>query len=164
MKKYRLITIITMIALSTLIITGCGKKTETKVDEKEISSTIASTLAKQFSEEIKNEKDIEKVANKIAENKVLDIAVGVEEMTEESYFGGITTEVKGFKKSFAIRPMIGSIPFAAYIFEVENASDFEANIKDNIDLRWNICTEADDLETAVYDNYVFVVMSPSNFE
>ena len=40
----------------------------------------------------------------------------------------------------------------------------DTNLKENADLRWNICTEADEMEAAVFDHYVFFVMSPKNFD
>ena len=60
--------------------------------------------------------------------------------------------------------MIGTIPFVAYIFEVDNPKEFASTLKEQANLRWNICTEADEMQTSIVDNYVFFVMSPSNFE
>ena len=126
--------------------------------------SVAFVLTKQFQEEIKKEKDIEKLASAIAKNEVLGTSMDVAVLGKDDYISGFQTEIKGFDKVVTIRPMIGSIPFVAYIFEVENAKEFAENLKSNADLRWNICTEADDMEVAVVDNYVFFVMSPENFE
>ena len=137
MKKLSKFILIFIMVIGIFTLAGCGKKEAPKSDNvKEFSNTIAGKLAKQ----------------------------GVEELNEDSYFAGITTEVKGFKKAYAIRPMIGTIPFVAYMFEVDDAEAFEANLKENVDLRWNICTEADTVESVVFENYVFIVLSPNGSE
>ena len=60
--------------------------------------------------------------------------------------------------------MIGTIPFIAYIFEVENPKKFAETLEEDAQLNWNICTEADEMKTTIVDNYVFFVMSPTSFE
>lgn len=114
--------------------------------------------------EIKNEKDIKEVADKIAQNEILEIETDVASLGKKDYISGFQTEIKDFKKAVTIRPMISTIPFLAYIFEVEDAEKFEETLKSNADLRWNICTEADEMKTAVVDNYVFFIMAPKTFE
>ena len=165
MKKLSKFILIFIMVIGIFTLAGCGKTEAPKSDNvKEFSNTIAGKLAKQFYDEIKDNKDLEKIANKLSENEIIEFSVGVEELNEDSYFAGITTEVKGFKKAYAIRPMIGTIPFVAYMFEVDDAEAFEANLKENVDLRWNICTEADTVESVVFENYVFIVLSPNGSE
>lgn len=166
MKKFKLILAAIAIVFSFCLLTGCAKvekpkeETNQKVEEK----SLAVTLSEQFKEAIKEEKDIKKVAEKISQNEVLQISTNVESLKKNDYLSGFQTEIKGYKKVVAIRPMISTIPFLAYIFEVENAEEFAKNLKNNADLRWNVCTEADDLEVTVVDNYVFFIMAPNNFE
>jgi len=65
------------------------------------------------------------------------------------------------------QPMIGSIAFIGYVFELEDgvsASDFAANLKQNANMRWNICVEAEETVTSVAGNKVFFVMCPKQFE
>lgn len=166
MKKLKLILIVMTLVFSSSLLFGCGKNAETKNDtnNKNEEKSIAKILSEQFKADIKGEKDIEIVANKISKNEVLQIQMDVSTIENGSYVDGFQTEIKGFDKAVGIRPIIGSIPFIAYIFEVENAEKFSENLKSNADLRWNICTEADDMEVAVVDNYVFFVMSPESFE
>ena len=166
MKRFKLILNTIILVFTACIMTGCDNNggvdedTNKKVEEK----SVARTLTKQFKEEIKNEKDIEKVAASIAKNEVLEIEVDVAAMKKEDYISGFQTEIKGFDKVVTIRPFIGTIPFLAYIFEVDDAEAFAEKLKSNADLRWNICTEADDMEVAVVDHYVFFVMAPKSFE
>lgn len=166
MKKSKLILITITLIFAACFMSGCGQNSEVKENEKQKveETTIAGALAKQFKDEIKNEKDIEKVASSIAKNEKLGIQVDVSVLGNDDYISGFQSEIKGFDKVVAIRPMIGSIPFVAYIFEVENAEQFAKELKSNADLRWNICTEADDMEAVVVDHYVFFVMSPRNFD
>lgn len=166
MKKIKLILVAIAIIFSTCMLEGCVKVDEPKEDtnQKVEEKSIALTLSEQFKEEMKKEKDIKKVAEIISQNKVLQISTNVESLKKSDYLSGFQTEIKGHNKVVTIRPMISTIPFIAYIFETENAEKFAEELKSNADLRWNVCTEADDLEVTVVDNYVFFIMSPTNFE
>lgn len=163
MKKFKFVfNMFVFLSISICLLTGCTGS-ELK-EEKQEGKTVAITLKNQFESEIKKEKDIEKVAKKIAKNKVLKISVEVSQIKNGDYISGFKKEIKDFKNAFAIRPMVGTIPFIAYIFEVENANEFAEELKANADLRWNICTEADEMHTVVSEDYVFFIMSPKNFE
>ena len=55
--------------------------------------------------------------------------------------------------------MIGSIPFVGYVFVLEDGTDkteFISNLKENANLRWNICVEAEEMVTGVAGNKVFL--------
>lgn len=76
-------------------------------------------------------------------------------------------EIDGFDEAAMFAPMIGSIPFVGYIFNLSADTDVDAFVqllKDNADLRWNICTEADDLVVECVDSTVFFLMCPSTFD
>lgn len=107
---------------------------------------------------------LKKLLKKIAENEILEISVDASQVKSGDYLSGFQKEIKDFKNAYVIRPMIGTIPFIAYIFEVENSSEFAEELKSSADLRWNICTEADEMHVVVRGDYVFFVMSPKNFE
>ncbi|MCX4248512.1 MAG: hypothetical protein OSJ65_01970 [Bacilli bacterium] len=166
MKKFKLFMAIAVVFTATFM-TGCEKpKDDVKenTEQKQEENTVAQTLGRQFESEIENEKDIEKVAKKIAENEILEISVDASQVKSGDYLSGFQKEIKDFKNAYVIRPMIGTIPFIAYIFEVENSSEFAEELKSSADLRWNICTEADEMHVVVRGDYVFFVMSPKNFE
>ncbi len=176
MKKFKLFMAIAVVFTATFM-TGCEKpKDDVKenTEQKQEENTVAQTLGRQFESEIENEKDIEKVAKKIAENEILEISVDASQVKSGDYLSGFQKEIKDFKNAHrvdrllhvvhVIRPMIGTIPFIAYIFEVENSSEFAEELKSSADLRWNICTEADEMHVVVRGDYVFFVMSPKNFE
>ena len=77
---------------------------------------------------------------------------------------GFDNEITGFNSGTLFSPMIGTIPFVAYVFETDDADTLVETLKSNANLRWNICTEADVMTVEVVDNYVLFAMTPSNIE
>ena len=76
-------------------------------------------------------------------------------------------EITGFKEGVMFSPMMGTIPFVGYIFVLEDGADVDAfkdTLEKNANLRWNICTEAEELTVDNEGNTVFFLMSPKNFE
>lgn len=156
--------ILSIMIVGTLFITGCGKKEEVKKTEETEKNTVAVSLSKEFKKEIKESKDIEAVANKISQSKVIVPKTQVFTIGEEDYLQGFKEEIKGFKKAVGIAPMINTIPMIAYIFEVENPEEFAKKLKENAQLNWNICTQADEMKITIEGNYIFFIMSPESFE
>lgn len=86
---------------------------------------------------------------------------------EEGWLNGFSEDVTGFESGTMFAPMIGSIPFVGYIFKLADGADvnaFMAQLKEKGDLRWNICTEADEMYVANVGQTVFFVMSPASFD
>lgn len=119
--------------------------------------TLGKKLEAVFREEMAAGTDMETIANKMAEASGYGCMVMA---AEEGYLNGFSEEVKGFTKAVQFAPMIGSIPFVGYIFEVENPEEFLANLESIADPRWNICTQADETVSAIEGNYVFFTMCP----
>ena len=161
MKKNKFILMLSILVLGITFLTGCGTKETTNQAE---NKTVANTLSETFEKEIKKQKDIEKVAQTLSESEVIVPALQTFVVGEEDYLSGFKEEIKGFDKAVGIAPMIGTIPFIAYVFEVENSKEFAKVLEENAQLNWNICTEADEMKTTIVDNYVFFVMSPTSFE
>ncbi len=111
--------------------------------------------------------DTEALANALVSSSFIEFS-GMAMAVEEGLLTGFgNTEIKGFKSGAVFAPMIGSIPFVGYVFELENASDvssFIANLKSTANLRWNVCTEAEEMVTGSVGNKVFFVMCPTDFE
>lgn len=158
MKKN--LTLILVILSLALIITGCGKKENNDIKS---DNTVAANLVLEFEKEMPKSKNIKEVADKIIKTNIINPHVEYLEM-EEGYLPGFKEEIKEFNSAVVISPTISTIPFIAYIFEVDNPSEFANNLKKQANLRWNICTEADEMQVSVVDNYVFFVMSPNNFD
>ena len=106
------------------------------------------------------------IAESLISNEIIKFMGGAMSV-EEGYLAGFKEEIKGFKEAATFAPMIGTIPFVGYIFTLEDGADvnaFVSNLKSLADLRWNICTEADEMVTGISGNTVFFVMCPTEFE
>ena len=76
-------------------------------------------------------------------------------------------EITGFKEGVMFAPMMGTIPFVGYVFVLEDgvdATEFVNILGDNANLRWNICTEAEEMIIEGEENTVLFLMSPKSFE
>lgn len=107
------------------------------------------------------------VAEKIVEKGNLPFMAGAMEVEPGLLSGFDNAEITGFKSGAQFGPMMGSIAFVGYVFELEDgvsASDFIANLKKNANLRWNICVEAEEMVAGSSQNKVFFVMCPKSFE
>ncbi len=109
----------------------------------------------------------EELANAILSIPEIEFSPVVMAVEEGMLTGFGNNEIKGFKSGTVFAPMIGSIPFVGYVFELENASDassFILKLKSSANLRWNVCTEADEMITGSAGNKVFFVMCPTDFD
>ncbi|MBQ8001927.1 MAG: hypothetical protein IJ297_00595 [Clostridia bacterium] len=157
----RIIAIV-MVLATVFAFAACGNKTE----EVQGDLTVGNTLLKDFEERAENESAIE-IAQALVENEVINFMGGAMEV-EEGYLTGFgDVEITGFEEGAMFSPMIGTIPFVGYVFTLAEDADKEAfvdTLKANADLRWNICTEAEEMVTGIKENKVFFVMSPMEFE
>ncbi len=132
------------------------------------ADTLGNTLYKDFLDKVKANPDmsVEELANQIIANPVIQFGPAVMPV-EAGYLPGFTTEIGGFKSGAMFAPMIGSIPFVGYVFELESEDDVEAfltTLKDTSDPRWNVCVEADETVMGNYGAKVFFVMCPTSIE
>lgn len=150
--------------------TGCGSKDGGKEQQKEEAvqeaTTPATILLADYKEKVKagDLKTTEELANAVIANELIPFA-GATMPVEEGFLNGFTEEIKGFEEGTMFGPMIGSIPFVGYVFKVEKDADaFVESLKKAADLRWNICTQADEMVCEAVDGTVFFVMAPASFE
>ena len=104
------------------------------------------------------------IADQLITNPVIEFMGGTVPVEPGLLSGFDNAEITGFSEGVMFAPMMGSIAFVGYIFEVEEGGDvaaFMENLKANCNPRWNICVEAD--ETLVHNsgNTVFFLMSPN---
>lgn len=154
-KKYVWILIAAVLVMS---LTGCGKTDTAK--------TPAQTIIADFLEKSGTITTAEAMAEALAANPVLPF-LGASMAVEPGYLNGFTGTIEGFREGAMFGPAIGAIPFIGYVFILDegvNADDFTAGLKQNADLRWNVCTQAEEMAYAVSGNAVCFVMSPSSFE
>ncbi len=133
------------------------------------ADTLGNTLYKDFLSRVEANPDIstEELANQIIANPVIQFGPAVMPVEAGGYLPGFTTEISGFKSGAMFAPMIGSIPFVGYVFELESeddVADFLTVLKDNSDPRWNVCVEADETVMGNYGTKVFFVMCPTSIE
>ena len=114
----------------------------------------------------------EELANLMIQNENIPYMMGVMPIEAGvSYLNGFkdqdvddpATLISGYKSGAMFAPMIGVIPFVGYIFTMEDGADVDAfieSLKGRVDMRWNICTEADQLVVDVQGNQVLFTMCP----
>lgn len=108
----------------------------------------------------------EELANVLVTNEQMPFA-GAAMAVEPGFLNGFSAEIEGFAEGAMFSPMIGSIPFVGYIFNLEEGADtaaFMETLKSNADLRWNICTQADEMVCEAEGQTVFFVMAPASFD
>lgn len=140
--------------------------TEKETNEEQKKETVANTLMSDF-KSIAKSQNAESIANQLIANKIIPFMPAVMPVEEGLLNGFGDAEITGFKEGAMFGPMIGSIPFIGYVFELKDETDvnqFISTLKSNADLRWNICTEADEMAVCGVDKKVFFVMCPKYFE
>ena len=150
---------------------ACGGNTEetTLADETTTAAdaTVAATFVAAFKEEASKEgATTNTIATALSTNALVAFMPMVQDR-EAGYLAGFNADITGFKAATAFVPMIGTIPFVSYVFELEADADkdaFVTTLKDNANLRWNICTAAEEMLVETADNFVFFIMAPLSFE
>ena len=141
-------------------------KQETPKKEEVTNSTLGNTLLADFKSKA-SKMDSLSLAEALVTNPAIKFMGGAMEVEEGLLQGFDNTEIKGFKSGAVFMPMIGSIPFIGYVFELENSADvnsFVSTLKNNANKRWNICVEAEEMVTGSVGNKVFFVMCPKTLE
>lgn len=111
--------------------------------------------------------DAYSIAEKLITNEKILFMGGALEIEPGLLSGFDNYEVTGFDKGAMFGPMMGSIPFIGYIFELPEGADTDAfitGLKDNANPRWQICVTADETIVEVNGNKVFFLMSPLTLE
>ena len=143
---------------------------EEETSEAAAAGSIADALAEEFMTLAAAGSDALTIAEALAQNAaVAPISPAAMELElEENYLSGFDNyEVLGFDKVIMVAPMMGTIPFVSYVFELSEGTDaaaFVQGLEENANLRWNICTMADEMASATEGNLVFFVMAPASLE
>ncbi len=109
----------------------------------------------------------QEIADRLLTNEVIQFMGGATPVEEGLLSGFDNAEIKGFKEGVMFAPMMSSIAFVGYIFELPENADidaFKTTLKDSANLRWNICVEAEELIVESEGNKVFFLMCPKSFE
>ncbi|MBE7011901.1 MAG: hypothetical protein E7415_04425 [Ruminococcaceae bacterium] len=132
------------------------------------NKTVGNTLLDVFKTNAKAGKSTDDIVAAISEKLSSQIMLVPNPVAPGDYLPGFDeAEIKGYKSGVAFMPMIGSIPFVGYVFDLDgtvSASDFVSKLKSNANLRWLICAEAEEMVTGSEGNKVFFVMCPKSLE
>lgn len=132
---------------------GCGEQ------------TVAGSLVDTFKNNA--DKSAQEIADAMLENPAIQF-MGATIPVEAGYLTGFdNVEITGFDEGVMFGPAIGTIPFVGYVFtlsEGTDADEFMSTLEENANLRWNICTEADEMVVESKGDKVFFVMAPFSFE
>lgn len=151
-----------LVVVMVCMLGACGSKDAGK------PSTPGTKMLADFQERMAGQEEytIEEMANAIIESKDIPVACATA-VVEEGYLNGFMNEVTGFQEGVMFGPMIGTIPMIGYIFQLEDGADVDAfveGLKENADMRWNICTEAGEMVCDAEGQRVFFVMCPLSFD
>lgn len=163
MKKIISLLLAIIMVLGTV---ACGNTEGTKQTKK--PETVGEFLLADFKENAK-EKDetIQDIVEDVCDNDILPFEPVIMPMEPGLMMGFDNAEITGFKQCLTFAPMVSTLPFLGYVFELEDGADVEAfktTLEENANLRWNICTEAEELVVESEGNMVFFLMCPKSFE
>lgn len=152
------LSLLLLLAL-VLTLTACGKT--------EAATTPAQETIQVFQEEAASGSTTPlKIADAVLARGHLPFA-GVSAEIEPGFLNGFTEEITGFQEGAVFAPAVSAIPFIGYVFRLEDGQDaaaFIEQLEQLADLRWNICTQADEMATDNVGDLVCFVMSPLAFE
>ncbi len=148
----------------TLLFVSCNSKN--KKEETVVPSTPAQQLCAEFKAKVSSNAsiDMETLAAELSQSEAIEFGAAFVSV-EEGFLNGFDNEIKGFSSGAFFGPMIGSIPFVGYVFEVAgDEKAFMKTLEENANLRWNVCTQADEMVCDSVGKKVFFVMSPKSFD
>ena len=148
--------------------TGSNETTSVEETTAANASSVAATFAAAFKAEAAKEgATANAIATALSQNPIVPFMPMVVD-TEAGFLAGFdNVEIKDFKAAATFGPAIGSIAFISYVFELEADADKDAfvkTLKDNANLRWNICVAAEEMLVETEGNFVFFIMAPLSFE
>ena len=137
----------------------------TEPTDEAADATVGETLLAAFKENSTG--TAQEIADTLIQNPIIQFMPATMPMEAGFLSGFGEVEITGFEECVMFGPMIGTIPFIGYIFTLAEGADVEAfktTLKDNANLRWNICTAAEELVVENEGNTVFFLMCPTTFE
>lgn len=189
-KKYLCFT---LLIISCLVITACGKNPSSqavnnvtdiygetvappimdndndKINENYIpDKTIGTVLCEEFEMVVMNNSEItlQDLMETIRSNPEIVFMCETQSVSAGN-ISGFNSDITGFMECFMLKPTIQTIPFVAYVFylnENEDVETFEKKLYDNVNLKWNEVTEADEIVVTAVGRHVFCVISSYYFQ
>lgn len=158
-KNKKMMALLMSMVMACSLLVACGSDGSTSEGSAATDNISADTLGGKYTIAFMNtdSDDPAEVADQLIADVENDMGLVAMEV-EPGYLNGFDNEIKGFSKGQMFSPMIGSIPFVGYVFTADDPAALEATLKENANLRWNICTEADEMVSATKGNLVFFMM------
>ena len=161
MKK---IIALVLASLMMFALAACGTGASNTNETEPAPTTVGTKLLADF--KTMADKTPQEIADTLMTNEVIQF-MPMTAPVEEGFLNGFNDEIKGFEEAVMFGPMIGTIPFVGYVFKLADGADVDAfvnTLETNANLRWNICTEAEEMVCEAVGNTVFFVMCPTTFE
>ena len=168
MKK--LLTLVLSIVLCVSLV-ACGGKKSTDIIPEVDANSVGGQHWAAFVEQVEAnpEATVEDIANALIGleiNQFMGMAMPMEVGAE--YFPGFDNyAITGYTSAANFMPMIGSIAYVGYVFELAEDADvaaFVQSLTDNCNPRWNICVQAEQTVAGSKGNKVFFLMCPATYE
>ena len=191
-KTLRILSILILTAILALTFASCGasEKSNTETPDAEATSeksntetpdteakkdiipevdenTLGGIMWAAFTQACKDNATPLDIATAISQNEAIQFMPMVMEIEPGLLSGFDNFEVTGFKSGATFAPMISSIAFVSYVFELEegaNIDEFVNTLKSNCNPNWNICVQAEQTVVGSQNNTVFFVMCPLSNE
>ena len=177
-KTLRILSILILTAILTLTFASCGasEKSNTETPDTEAKkdiipevdeNTLGGIMWAAFTQACKDNATPLDIATAISQNEAIQFMPMVMEIEPGLLSGFDNFEVTGFKSGATFAPMISSIAFVSYVFELEegaNIDEFVNTLKSNCNPNWNICVQAEQTVVGSQNNTVFFVMCPLSNE
>ena len=177
-KTLRILSILILTAILALTFASCGasEKSNTETPDTEAKkdivpevdeNTLGGIMWAAFTQACKDNATPLDIATAISQNEAIQFMPMVMEIEPGLLSGFDNFEVTGFKSGATFAPMISSIAFVSYVFELEegaNIDEFVNTLKSNCNPNWNICVQAEQTVVGSQNNTVFFVMCPLSNE
>lgn len=174
MKRMKKIVVAIAMTAMVAALSACGGKgagqasggyTDVVAAQGEVGKMLSDDFTKAL--EANAEASAQELADAVLADKKIPFAGMTMEVENGVLSGFGNAEITGFEQGVMFSPMIGTIPFVGYVFVLPEGADvtaFTDTLQSNADLRWNICTEADEMVIRTEGNRVFFLMCPLTFE
>lgn len=142
-------------ALLALTLTACGQT----------AATPGENLCQVFLDlhQENPEADVTALAEELLSHESIPFAGAVAQVEPGLLAGFGNTEITGFQSAATFGPVIGTIPFIGYLFQLDDpgaGAAFCQVLQDAADPQWNICTQADETIVRQDGDLVFFLMCP----
>lgn len=170
-----------MLAILMVLLTGCSCSREPGPTEptKPAQTAVLTPQVEENTIGAKQWAEFQQVVTQNQNATTQEIAAVLAESMADQFFGEATQleenaeffagfdnyRITGYRNGAVYMPMIGSIAFVGYVFELEDGTDpaaFLKSLTDNCNPRWNICVAAEQVVAGAIGNKVLFLMCPKS--